>query len=107
MSSSAKLSPGQAIDRAVCALFSALVADAKKEPPAFARARREFLALAAQVGPSFQHQLVSRAAERLVADLPTALPEDARRAVLHDCRRLFGRDLHWADLAAVDPWGSA
>jgi hypothetical protein len=102
-----QLKKERAIGRAVGLLFRAIVANAKAEPAALAEARREFLAIAADIGPTFQHRLIARAAERLVEDLPKALPEEAARAVRNDCVRLFGRDLCWADLAAADPWGAA
>jgi hypothetical protein len=95
------------IDRAVPLLVYAIVANARSQPAAFAQARREFLTIAAQVGPTFQDRLIARVAERLVADLSKAVPEDAARAVRNDCIKLFGADLYWCDLAAVDPWGSA
>jgi hypothetical protein len=96
-----------AVDRAVCVLFGAIVAHAKCESAALAQARREFLAIAADVGPTFQPRLIERAVARLVRDLPKALPQDAARAVRNDCIRLFGRDLCWCDLGAIDPEGSA
>jgi hypothetical protein len=95
------------MDCAVGALFRAIVADARCEPAALAEARRELLAIAADIGPTFQHRLIARAAERLCTDLPKALPEDAARAVRTDCMRLFGRDLCWCDLTTIEPEGSA
>jgi hypothetical protein len=106
MSCSANFESEQ-VERAVVVFFRAVVAHARSQPAAFAQARREFLTLARAVGPTFQHRLISRAAERLVADMPRAASEDAAQAVRHDCIKLFGSDLYWCDLAAVDPWGSA
>jgi hypothetical protein len=102
-----KTPSSEQVDRAVSALFAAIVADAKCESVALAEARREFLAFAADIGPTFQHRLIERAVERLVEEMPKAVPEAAEQAVRNDCIRLFGADLCWCDLAAVEPWGSA
>jgi hypothetical protein len=95
------------VDRAVDALFRAVVADARSQPAALVEARREFLALAEEVGPTFQHRLIARAVERLLKGMPKAVPEDAARAVRYDCVRLFGADLCWCDLATLAPEGTA
>jgi hypothetical protein len=85
----------QRLDHAAAALFRVIVSEAD-----FCDAGRDFLASARRLD---RGELVAHAAARLAAALPDASAAEARSAVWHDVRRLFG----WYDVADLKPEGAA
>jgi hypothetical protein len=91
------------LDRATHILLRAIVRRQNGEHEALTKVRREFLQIAAKVGPEFPKPI----AGGLRTTLPNATYAGASSAIRTDMGRLFGRDFIFPDLIGVEPRGQA